>query len=62
MFGRKMIKTGFQSEIDQFFHNFDKNRQTFPPARIKEVEKHKIIFDKRDNPKQEDKQELWKGF
>ena len=37
------------SEIDQFFHEFDRNRKILPESRLKEIEKSKIISDKRDN-------------
>lgn len=44
----KTIKTNFRSEIDQCFHDFDQNRSVFPNSRLLEIEKHKIIADKRD--------------
>lgn len=44
----KTIKTNFRSEIDQFFHDFDHNRTKLPDSRLAEVEKYKIIADKRD--------------
>ena len=43
----KTIKTGFVSEIDRFFHDFDKDR-LFPAARLEEIRNAKIIADKRD--------------
>lgn len=44
----KTIKTNFRSEIDQFFHDFDKNRSVFPMSRLEEIKKYTIIADKRD--------------
>lgn len=45
----KTIKTGFVSEIDQFFHNFDKNRASLPASRLEEIRKYKVITYKRDH-------------
>ena len=44
----KTIKTGFTSEIDRFFHEFDLNRTVFPASRLEEIKKAQIIADKRD--------------
>ena len=45
----KNYKTNFVSEIDRFFHDFDRNRRILPDARLQEVKKAKAIADKRDN-------------
>lgn len=44
----KTIKTNFISDIDYFFHEFDRNRTFFSSSRLEEIKKHKIIASKRD--------------
>lgn len=44
----KTIKTNFTSEIDQLFHDFDRQRTIFPESRLEEIKKHQIIATKRD--------------
>ena len=46
---KRIFRTGFMTEIDQFLRNFDKDHAP-STSRIKEVEKHRKIFEKRDNP------------
>ncbi len=58
----KQIKTGYQSEIDEFFHDFDKNRTQFPKSRHDEIKKHDAIFKKRDHAVEEENSNLWEGF
>ena len=48
MFSSKIIKN-YRSEFDKFFHDFDNKRTTIPKSRKAEVEKHRKIFEKRDN-------------
>jgi hypothetical protein len=43
----KTIKKGFRSEIDLFFHDFDKNR-ALPLSRLEEIRRAQIIANKRD--------------
>ncbi|MCS5708933.1 hypothetical protein CC99x_008470 [Candidatus Berkiella cookevillensis] len=61
MFGCK-LKKDYVSDFDAFFRAFDEKRTKLPPSRIKEVEKHKKIFDKRDNPAEDDAPTIWKSF
>ncbi|MBN9287481.1 MAG: hypothetical protein BGO43_01995 [Gammaproteobacteria bacterium 39-13] len=58
----KIKRTGYVSEIDQFLRDFDKNRAQFPDSRLKEIEKHKKIFAKRDGVVDETKDLIWKDF
>lgn len=58
----KTIKKGYKSEIDSFFHDFDKKRPQTPIAKQAEIDKHKPLFDKRDKPIEEEKSEIWEGF
>lgn len=58
----KRYKTGFQSEIDAFFHDFDKKRKGFPPARLEEIKKHQAIALKRDHAIEDQPSKLWEGF
>jgi hypothetical protein len=38
------------SELDSFIHKFNNSRTKLPDSIIKEQEKHKVIFEKRDHP------------
>lgn len=58
----KSKKTGFRSEIDIFFHEFDKNRTQLPASRKAEIAKHQKIFYKRDKPVEEKKDPVWQEF
>lgn len=62
MFKRKVSKN-FQSEADQFFHDFDTKRHSFPKSRQNEIAKHQKLFQIRDG-KQEDSQNIiiWQEF
>lgn len=62
MFGGKTYKSGYQSEIDKFFHEFDEKRKQDPIARVQEINKFKPIFEKRDFPIEEEKPQIWKDF
>ena len=59
---KKLLKNNFQSEIDQFFHQFDKNRSEMPFSRLQEVRKHLAIFNKRDNKVEPKPCVEWKDF
>ena len=59
---KKIYKTGYRSEIDKFFHEFDEKRTTLPPSRIQEVKKHQAIFHKRDCPVEPEKPMDWAEF
>lgn len=61
MFWNK-IKKNYVSELDNFFRSFDKNRKILSAARLAEVEKHKKIFEKRDNPTEDLSKSPWKDF
>lgn len=52
-----IYRKGYMSELDRFFHDFDKNRTDFPPSRLKEVAKHQRIFEMRDLPKKSSKKD-----
>lgn len=59
---KKIIRSGYMSEIDIFLKDFDKNRKALPTSRQKEIEKHQKIFAKRDKVLPEDDNPLWQGF
>lgn len=59
---KKLQRTGFMTEIDQFLREFDKKRTTLPAARVKEVKKHEKIFAKRDGVVEEEAPIIWKNF
>tara|TARA_R110002110_G_scaffold166602_2_gene367286 strand:- start:42242 stop:42436 length:195 start_codon:yes stop_codon:yes gene_type:complete len=61
MFGSKVSKN-YKSEFDTFFHEFDKNRETMPESRVKEVEKYKAIFEKRDKAVDANEKNIWEDF
>ena len=44
----KTIKTDFISELDQMFHEFDRQRTLFPVSRLEEIQKHLLIATKRN--------------
>lgn len=58
----KTKKYGYQSDIDEFFHEFDSKRKSVPIATQAEIDKHEPIFEKRDKPIEEKPSELWEGF
>lgn len=62
MFKSKLKKEGYQSELDAFFHQFDDKRNEFPQSRLNEIQKHRVLFNKRDNPVEEETSKLWSGF
>jgi hypothetical protein len=62
MFGGKTIKTGYQSDIDAFFHEFDEKRKEQSIARVAEINKFAPIFAKRDHPSEEEESKIWEGF
>lgn len=46
---KKIQKTGYMSDIDVFLRDYDKKNPKMVESRIKEIEKHQKIFEKRDN-------------
>lgn len=62
--GKAEYKTGYQSELDRFYHNYNKERKDWlaNPLRVKELKKHQAIFNKRDNPTPAQPEKLWKNF
>lgn len=59
---QKKIDHYFISEFDKFFHAFDLKREKLPESRIKEIEKHRKIFHKRDHAVEEQAPVIWKEF
>ena len=47
---KKIFRTDFMSDVDQFLRRFDEKRAhlPLPVGRLQEVAKHKAIFAKRD--------------
>ncbi len=45
---KKIQRTGYTSDIDQFLREFDKKRTHIPDSVTKEIEKSKRISEKRD--------------
>lgn len=58
------FKTGYQSELDSFFHRYNTQRKDWldNPLRVKELNKHQAIFDKRDYSVDKPSEKLWKDF
>ncbi len=58
------FKTGYQSEIDNFYHGFNERRKDWlaNPLRVKELNKHRAIFNKRDYSVDKQSENLWKDF
>ena len=58
------FKTGYISELDKFYHGYNKQRKDWlsNPLRVQEMNKHEAIFDKRDNPVEKKAENLWKDF
>jgi hypothetical protein len=59
---KKIHKSGFVSEIDKFFHDFDLNRTDFPESRKNEVKKYQSIFNRRDHAIEEAPSKGWQDF
>jgi hypothetical protein len=59
---KKIQRTGFQSDIDLFLQDFNKNRTKIPASVQKEVKKHQAIFAKRDGVVDEKESAIWKDF
>lgn len=59
---KKIQKTGYQSEIDQFIREFNQKRTKIPPSVEKEIKKHQAIFAKRDIVATESESLIWKDF
>ena len=59
---KKVYKTGYVSELDKFFHEFDEKRTQYSESRMEEVRKHQAIFHKRDNPVDPENSDIWESF
>ncbi len=59
---KKIQRTGYTSEIDQFLREFDKKRTQIPDSVTKEIEKNKRIAEKRDGIVEEKDSPIWKEF
>lgn len=55
MFRRKIV--GFVSEIDKFLNEFNKSHKN-SPAQAAEISKYEKVYEQRDNPEFEDKQDI----
>lgn len=56
------IDKAYVSPYDKFMRQFDKDHEK-SPSQIKEIEKHKRIAERRDNPNfKEEEGEIWGGF
>lgn len=59
---KKVYKSGYISEIDKFFHEFDRNRIEFPESRKQEVKKYQAIFNRRDHAIEDEPAQGWEKF
>ena len=59
---KKIQRTGYTSDIDQFLIEFDKKRTQIPDSVTKEIEKNKRIAEKRDGIVEEKDSPIWKDF
>ncbi|MFO1257413.1 MAG: CBU_0585 family protein [Gammaproteobacteria bacterium] len=59
---KKVYKSGYISEIDKFFHEFDRNRIEFPESRKQEVRKYQAIFNRRDYAIEVEPVQGWEKF
>ncbi len=62
--GKAEFKTGYQSELDKFYHSYNEQRKDWlaNPLRVKELKKHQAIFDKRDYVVDKKSENMWKDF
>jgi hypothetical protein len=63
--GKATLKTGYQSELDLFFHGFNQDRQSRwleNPLRKKEIIKHEALFKKRDMSVDLPESKVWQDF
>lgn len=62
--GKAEFKTGYQSELDKFYHGYNEQRKDWlaNPLRVKELKKHQEIFDKRDYVVDKKSEKVWKDF
>ncbi|MBS0289416.1 MAG: hypothetical protein JSS07_05220 [Proteobacteria bacterium] len=58
----KLLRSGFQSEIDIFLQTLDKKRTTLPDSVRKEIDKNDKIAKKRDGLVEEEDSPIWKEF
>lgn len=65
--GKAEFKTGYKSELDSFYHEFNDQRKNKKdwlenPLRVKELKKHQAIFNKRDYAVEETSNLPWENF
>ncbi len=62
--GKAEFKTGYQSDLDKFYHDYNQNRKDWldNPLRVKELNKHQPIFNKRDYVVEKSSDNLWPNF
>jgi hypothetical protein len=62
--GKAEFKTGYKSELDSFYHKYNEERKDWlaNPLRVKELNKHQAIFNKRDYLVDKKSETLWKDF
>jgi hypothetical protein len=62
--GKAEFKSGYTSELDKFYHAYNEQRKDWlaNPLRVKELDKHRAIFNKRDHAVEKNSENLWKDF
>ncbi len=60
---KKQIKANYVSEIDTLLKNFEATHPQKTKFQQQEINKHKPIFEKRNNPNySEDDKQIWENF
>lgn len=59
---KKIYRTQYTSEIDNFLREYDKKHPEITRAREPEIKKHLAIATKRDRAVEEESSFIWKNF